>query len=421
MKTIVSVTPTKVEADSRSFRIATSIARFGYVSILVEAQKSTLDGTSLPFSLRTIRYPTPLANIVPKDGPDALKRSGWTITARIAWRKVRDSTPLLPILFLFWHILHHLYVPMRQIPKASLYYLHGYALYPAIRRLSKRYNAPVIYDAHDFYSGITRPEEIATRSLGRRFVMTFYRHLESRLVKEAAAMVTISDGVARLQQAAFGRSPRVIRNCHDDRADRDPSRNVRTTLGLSDDRFLLAVIGDCKRGMAIRELLDAMLELPRRVHLAFIGRFYEEHMSEIRQKKLDDRVHILGPVRPDELVPFIRSADASVLIYYPKSANYSNCLPNGFFQAISAELPLLYPRLPEIRRIAERYRLGAPVDPLVPKSISNAVTQLIEDDGQFAEYKRNLPAAARDLSWEKEEVALKELISTVLVSGASAS
>ena len=34
-----------------------------------------------------------------------------------------------------------------------------------------------------------------------------------------------------------------------------------------------------------------------------------------------------------------------------------------FFQPIAAGLPVLYPELPEIRRIAEQYELGVPIDP----------------------------------------------------------
>lgn len=324
------------------------------------------------------------------------------------------STPALLFLYLFWHLLYDVLVPLKYIPRASLYYLHGHQLYPAVYILSKRYKAPIIYDAHDFYSGILSCREIAACNFGRRWMMAFHRCLESRLIRNASAVITVSQGVAKLQEHAFGRRPIVIRNCHDPRIERHPPMSLRGTLVLSSDQFLVVVVGNCKPGMAIREALDAMVELPARVHLAFVGRFYEEHLSHIRLRRLQDRVHIVGPVKPQELVPFIRSADASMLLYYSRSANYKNCLPNGFFQAIAAGLPILYPRLPEIKEIAEEYVIGVPIDPLVPKSISSAVIELMHDLERIAGYRKNLVAAARDLAWEKEELTLKELISGTL-------
>jgi len=409
MKTIVSVTPTSLEADSRSFKIAATFARLGYGSVVVESQTSNLDRTALPFELRSMQD-LPLLQERFRSLGSRHQRAGLDE----AWRRLVYSTPALPFLYLLWHLLYDVLIPLKYIPRASLYYLHGHQLYPAVYILSKRYKAPIIYDAHDFYSGILSCREIAARNFGRRWMMAFHRCLESRLIRNASAVITVSQGVAELQEHAFGRHPIVIRNCHDPRIERHPPMSLRGTLVLSSDQFLVVVVGNCKPGMAIREALDAMVELPARVHLAFVGRFYEEHLSHIRQRQLQDRVHIVGPVKPQELVPFIRSADASVLLYYSRSANYKNCLPNGLFQAIAAGLPLLYPELPEIKRIAERYSLGIPIDPQVAGSIVKAVIQLMNNPSLSATFRRNLQTAGKELSWESEERILQTLISAAL-------
>jgi glycosyltransferase involved in cell wall biosynthesis len=414
MKTIVSVTPTRLETDSRSFKIAASVARFGYTSILIEGKRSKLDKRGLPFAVRSLEDLLRRGNALPNGSvEESASHSGIGVAIKI-WMTTIDSTLLFPFLFLLWYAYHYVLLPLSQTPRASLYYLHGYALYPSVWILSKRYNAPIVYDAHDFYSGIKSPEEIAALGFGRRWLMTFYRNLESRLVKNASAVVTVAERIAGLQERTFGRRPIVIRNSHDHRIDRNPPNTLRASLGLSRDHFLLVVVGNCKQGMAIREALDAMLELPDRVHLAFVGSFYEEHLGEIRRRMLDRRVHIVGPARPDELVPFIADADASLLLYYPRSANYRNCLPNGFFQAIAAGLPLFYPRLPEIAEIAGRYEIGTPIDPLVPSSVSSAVTRLMNDPVRMGKYGRNLRTAVQDLTWDREELVLKELISRAL-------
>ena len=408
MKTIVSVTPTRLEADSRSFKVASSIARLGYVSILVEGQKSTFDGARLPFRLSSMS--DSFIDVLPSSNDDRRTCHDWKVSLRRAWRIARDSTPLLPFLFLLWYFQRYVVVALRSIPRASLYYLHGYAHYPALCILSKRYKAPIIYDAHDYYSGINSPTEIAALNFGRRWIATFYRHLEARLIQNAAATVTVAHGVAMLQQKTFGRSAIVIRNCHDYRIDRNPLKSLRESLKIPLDFFLLVVMGNCKPGMAIQEVLEALQELPPKVHLAFVGSFYDRFLNDIRRRRLEDRVHIVRPIKPYEVVPFIKSANASILLYYPRSANYRNCLPNGFFQAIAAELPLLYPTLQEIRQIAEDYDIGTPINPRVPRSISAAIIGLMNDPSRMARYRRNLQKAAHDLGWEKEERILATVI-----------
>jgi len=417
MKTIVSATPIRVQADSRSFKIAASIARFGYVSVLVEGEESDLDRACLPFELRSIGglFRTKAVALADKANPSP--NHDWTPTVRKARQILGDlyRLPFLfPFLFLCWYLRRWVVLPLKHIPRASLYYLHEYTLFPAIYLLCKRYNVPLVYDAHDFYPGIKSPTEIRAMNFGQRWLTMFCRYVESRLINNASAVVTVCDGVARLQHETFGCHPIVVRNCHDFRLDQEPPRHLRQVLGLSSDQFLLVAVGNAKKGMAVQEVLDAMLQLPPHVHLAFLGSFYDEYSNSIRSRALQDRVHILPPVKPYEVVPFIRSADASVILYYPRSVNYKNCLPNSFFQAVAAELPLLYPRLPEIERIAEKYVVGIPIDPRVPRSISRAVIQLMSDGDLVATYKRNLRVASHDLSWEKEELILRSLISKAL-------
>jgi len=412
MNTIVSITPTRLEADSRTYKIAASFRRFGFVSIVVEGQPSALDPSALPFELRTIHdfiFPSRRA----MSGEPATHTTQQSVTERI-WRTLADSTPILLFLFLFWYLLRGIVVPLKYIPKASLYYLHEYSLYPAVYVLSKRYNAPIVYDAHDFYRAILSPKEVAKRSFGWRWVMAFGQRVESHLVRNASAVVTVSKGIADLYEHTFGRRPIVIRNCHDLRIDREPVSNLRESLALSSGQLLVVAVGNCKQGMAIRETLEAMTELPSDVHLAFVGRFYDQYLPDIHRRHLQDRVHIVGPVKLFELVPFVRTADAAILPYYARSPNYKNCLPNGLFQSIAAMLPIFYPSLPEIRGIAERYSIGTSIEPLVPRSISTAIIALANDAQRMSQYRMNLAVAAQDLAWEKEETILEDLVLRIL-------
>jgi len=229
-------------------------------------------------------------------------------------------------------------------------------------------------------------------------------------------VVTVSDGVASLMRDTFGCSPLVIRNCHDARLDTPQEQDLRQVLDVPDDAFLILVVGQSKNGQALAQAIQALADLPRNVHLALIGRGYSERLGRDLPPRLWGRVHAVDPVMPREVVPFVRRADASLILYYARSENYLNCLPNGFFQSVSAGLPLLYPDLPEIGRLARQFDLGIAIDPLKPESIRDGVLALLGDPQRLAQFRANAQTAAEELSWEKEEVVLKNLVEQVLAS-----
>jgi glycosyltransferase involved in cell wall biosynthesis len=418
MKTIVSLTPVRVEADSRTFKQAASIARFGYRSIVVEGEHSEVDRAGLPFELRSMAA-RPLGKSTGSNSPEAHGHGSVPRKARglvYRFRQRLKSSPFgPPLLFAgyladYWR--RYVWLPVRSIPAASLYHLHSPLQFPAVYLLCKRYRARFVYDAHDFYSGMTDAGEL-TIPLDR-WMQTFLLNVESLCVKKASATITVNDGIAALQREAFGCSPIVLRNSHDDRLDRKPCLGLREALGLSPETFLLVTVGQAKPGQAIREALTALRELPTSVHLALLGRNYEQYQDLIRELGIAGRVHLVPPVKPYEVVPFIQSADASLILYYPRTAQYLNCLPNGFFQSVAAELPLLYPELPEIEKLAKQYQLGISIDPREPGSIRTAVLELLENPEQIQAYRRNLQRARQELSWEREEGVLRDLLGTIL-------
>lgn len=415
--TIVSITPIRAESDSRSIKIASSFARFGYRAILVEGEESGMEKAGLQFELLSIRKsgarrPEPQGLHSCHSNRHGLSALRTFLSAQLRGTLLEDFMRLF--LFLVQYLRRSVLAPLKHIPRASLYYLHEFTLFPAVRLLCLRYGAHLIYDAHDSYSTIRPSWELERLSFSRRWILTFLRYVESRAIAKAQAVVTVSDGIARLQHEMFGSSPIVLRNVHDSRLDRQPPRDIRTVLKLSSDRFLLVTVGNAKEGMAVKHALDAMLEIPSRVHLAFLGRSYEQYVQETKNRGLENRVHFIQPVDPREIVPFIRTADASLILYFPLSLNYKYCLPNGFFQSLAAGLTLLYPDLPEIRNLAERFDLGIPVDPQSTRSIVSTVTRLAGDNAALARHARNSSSANKFLNWEREEQALRKLVHKVM-------
>src|SRR5262249_11870758 len=115
--------------------------------------------------------------------------------------------------------------PLRRLPHADLYILHECRTYPAVGLRARLALARLLYDADDFYSGIEPAERQAV--FDRRFVTPFSRMREGRAMRRAAAVVTVSDGLARSLAQAYGLDSFVIRNAHDARLDRQQVSGLR--------------------------------------------------------------------------------------------------------------------------------------------------------------------------------------------------
>jgi len=384
MKTIVSITPIAVMSDSRTYKMATSFTCLEFNSIVVEGQKSEIQPKKLQFKLIDVKGGIIFSKADGAEYPPPF--SGRSMLEKIKRWLICLSKPFLNQIRTFL-----------SLPNASLYYLHSFYQFPSVFLKSKLLGVAYIYDAHDYYLA-ENPGVLK-------------EWLETLCIKYAAAVVTVSDGVAGILEEKFGCIPTVIRNCHDSRLEEEPARNLRQYLGLSDQDFLIAVVGQAKKGMAVKEALDALANMPPHVHLAFVGKNTHNFSALVEQFHRPENVHLVPPVLPSQVVPFIRSADLAMVLYYPRTANYEYCLPNGFFQSISAGLPILYPELPEIGLIARNFKIGIPVDVKLPEDIKIGMLQLLNS---AKKYKRDLIKASQDLSWEKEERILQDLVNKVI-------
>jgi glycosyltransferase involved in cell wall biosynthesis len=397
----VSLTPVSLDADSRAFRIAHSLAEAGYRSVVLEGRPSKCRDWGSDIEVLSAGHSGAVAS-APTGVSSALQR---TIGKLRNGRLGKAGELALYSGFRGYDWWRHRHQPSRLLPQAELYYLHSFELHRVVAPVAARLGARVIYDAHDFYRGIEPVER--QPPFDRNHMRPFLNRLEDRLVADAHAVVTVGDGVAELMAGAFGRRPVVIRNCHDDRLDRAAAPDLRTSLGLTPGHRLCVVVGNWKPGMAIGAAVRALACLPEHFHLAFLGRGYDKAAHTISGDLLGRRIHIGCAVAPDEVVPAIRSADLGLVIYEPYSANYRYALPNGFFQVIAAGLPLVRAALPEIEAAIGRHAVGACLGRLDPPSLAAAILRCAED---AAGLRSAVATLARELRWETESLRLNRLV-----------
>jgi len=411
--TIVSVTPLPVRADSRTYKQAASFARFGYRSIVVEGSPSGFASNELPFELVSLPPRESASSATrPRTSPSASSKRSARLVDDDGPEQATPSAVLRFAKHLRIYLRHYVRETHAAIPPASLYWLHAFHQFPAVYWRSVIADVPFIYDAHDFYSQLEDRQNLT--GYWRYWVAPLESTMERLCVSRAAGVVTVNEGVAQLMTTRFGCIPTVLRNAHDARLDKTVDRTIRDVVGLGNDEYLVVSVGNWKTGMAIEESLSALAMLPANTHLVFLGSGFPDYSETARKKGVAGRVHVLKPVLPSEVVPFIASANAAIVLYYERSLNNRYALPNRFFQPIAAGLPLLYPPLPEIRRIADHYGIGILVDPRDPNAIAAALHSIRQEPDRLRSIKAGLMAARQELSWEREEQALKALVENLI-------
>lgn len=402
----VSLTPVAAASDSRTIRVAESLARAGYTSLIWESVRSAED-PCVGLDCRLVGAPG--AGAARPAVPRSIRTAGRLAPLLTRARRGAFGLPGELALFGALRFEHHRrYAIERRIPAADLYYVHSYELYRAAAGLARSANAPVIYDAHDFYQGIRRPDELP--SFDRRWMMPFFRQREAECVAGCDGLVTVSEGTADLIESEFGRRPIVLRNAHDPRLDIAPDRSLRQTLGLAAEDYLFVSVGNYKPGMAVRELLDALASGAPSVHVAFVGNGYEDGLAPFAGHPARGRVHA-GLGKPSrQVVPFIADADAGLVIYKSRSENYREALPNGFFQVLAAGLPIIYPALPQLVATIGGNRVGLCLDDLTADAIAAAMRTIV------ATSRAAFPDTATvssQFSWLDDERKLMALVAEV--------
>jgi glycosyltransferase involved in cell wall biosynthesis len=337
---------------------------------------------------------------------------GTVLPALCTVRRVEDPTRALPARVqqvvrrqLRWW-LHRSRIRQLAAIEAQVYQAADLLTARYAERVAARSGARVVYDLRDLYSAEWEgapPSRVRRRGIAQ----------EADAVRRADVRITVCGGLARLVAERYGLpAPHVVRNCRDPVPIDAAGADVRSTLGLEASTPLLVHSGHSERGRALDELVDIVRALPA-VHLALLGQ--QEGAAAVHrtvaERSLGARVHIL-PALPAPAVPaFLRSADAAVIYLHPVSLNMRYALPNKFFEAVAAGLPLAVSDGEEFRPLVERYGLGALFDAGDAPAAVAAVRTVLRDKPRYQAAARR---AAEQLSWQRESVAYLQIYSDLL-------
>ncbi len=267
---------------------------------------------------------------------------------------------------------------------------------------------PFVYDAHDLWLGRPRRERSRLYFLLGQLLYTI---VERFLVPRAAVVLTVSEPIARHLERRYHLPLVHLVPNYPELSGPVVRRELRDLPGgaaIGSRDPVVLYLGGLMGGRGLEQLVDA-LRVAGSAQLVLLGA--GPLAPELAQRATafggGDRLHLLDPVAPDEVIAYAASADIGVSPIVPSCLNYRYSLPNKLFQYMAAGIAVVASDLPQVRDVVEGARCGLIVDTTRPEAIAAGIEQLAGEPGDAREMgsrgraaveeRYNWPAAAATL------------------------
>ena len=247
--------------------------------------------------------------------------------------------------------------------------------------------------------------------------------IERRLIRRADSVITVCESIAdELVQRYSVPKPVILLNCPTRAA--APANLVdlgrlRARAELDGDEPIILYQGGYTPNRGIEELIDSVRHLERGVLVLMgWGTIEDDLRARVERAGLSERIRMIEPASPDELLEFTVGADVGVIPYKAVGLNNYYTTPNKLFEYIAVGLPVAGSRFPELKRVIEGENLGVTFDPEDPRDIGLALNYLLEDPARLDELRANSRAAGRRYVWEVEATKLLDIYANVTGIGA---
>lgn len=248
------------------------------------------------------------------------------------------------------------------------YHMIGVAVNAARFLRSRGRDVKVVYDAHELVEGLSYPRE----------VIAGWSREESSFIHDVDAVTGVSAEQVGLIQKRYGLSttPRVVHNAPLTGASNPDGSTIRDTISAE---RILVYHGNVAEERGVFTLVEALVHTDPGVHVVIVAPpaspVHEPLLDRARELRVEERVHLMPFVPPDQLTRYLESADIAVIPYLT-TGNNDIALPNKLFEAIQAGLPVLTSNMTALSRFVHDNHIGrvfAAGDPVALGAEANAM------------------------------------------------
>ncbi|MDP3951125.1 glycosyltransferase [Microbacterium sp.] len=262
----------------------------------------------------------------------------------------------------------------------------------------------VLYDAHEWLAGLAADAPDRWES--------FYE-VERIYIKSADAVITVSERMADLiaTDHKLDTRPRVVLNAPP--RSPDPWPSVRDVIGIP-AAPLLVYSGWVGTDRAIGTVVDALAELPE-VHLALVigdrSPSLAAALAKARELGVQDRIHLAGYVRPQDVVGYLRSADVG-LIPLKTLTCLDVSLPTKLREYLVAGLPIVASDNREMADFIASTGVGEVFSSEDVAGFVTAVRKVLTDPEAYR--SKITPELRTELEWDSQVPVLRGVYSEML-------
>lgn len=258
--------------------------------------------------------------------------------------------------------------------------------------VAKIRNKKLVFDAHELFPEV--PEVT-----NRKFVKACWTLIEKTLFPHIKNAYTVCQSIADYYKNAYGINMSVIRNM--------PYANTiipEPKLNYPGKKIILYQ-GAVNVGRGLEWVIDCMPLIDDAV-LVIIGKgdMYRKLKARVKHKGLEDKVHFLGKIAPQELPAYTCSANLGLCLLEKNGLSYYYSLPNRIFDYMRSGVPILATDFPEIAKIVGEYKTGKLISHYEPEYLANVIKDLLHTWNN--EEREKLIKLSNNFCWELEELKL---------------
>jgi glycosyltransferase involved in cell wall biosynthesis len=284
--------------------------------------------------------------------------------------------------------------------KADVFFANDLDTLPANYFASKFKKVKLIYDSHEYYTGVPELEN-------RKLVKGIWQFFEKIIFPKLTTIITVNDSIAELYEKEYQKKLIVIRNVpfalSADKKNKS-QEELRKQLGLPLDKKLIILQGagiNVERGA--EEAVEAM-QFCDNIVLIILGGgdVMQSLLGLVNKFQLQNKVKFFKRMPYTEMMQYTMACDIGLSFDKNTNLNYRFSLPNKLFDYIQAGIPVLASRLPEVEKIINGYSIGSFIENHEPAHIANKLKSILLDEITLGQWKKNVQLAAAELNWEVE-------------------
>ena len=292
--------------------------------------------------------------------------------------------------------------------KAHIYFAEDIYTLPLIVFWGKLRKAKIFYNSREIYAFIGG---LRNRPILQKFITS----IEKYFVQKVDLVLTTGEMDTEFLKNFYHLNNVItVRNIP---LYQSPTFNFdfRKKYNIPNEKKILLYQGILIDGRGIAIVIRALQKIQNAVFILLgDGSEKVKYINLAKKLNVNDKVFFAGSIPQNELINYTSSADIGLALIENISISYYHALPNKLFEYIMAKVPVISCNLPQMKNIVEKYKVGKVINLENENEVVQTIQEMINNENQLIEFKKNCEAAAKELNWQKEYKNLQKEIMSII-------